>query len=141
MENSAHDYLLSCGVRPSVQRVAIMDYLLKHPTHPTAEEIHWALSSTMPTLSRMTVYNSLNLFVACGAINAVDIDAGTRRFDGNANMHAHFMCRRCKIIVDVDIKDRDAVMQNIPEGVRADEVQFLYKGFCNKCLTNKNQQS
>jgi len=136
MEKSAYDYLLSCGVRPSVQRVAIMDYLLRNRNHSTAEEIYCALSSTMPTLSKMTVYNALNLFVAGGAITAVDIDAGTRRFDGEAAMHAHFMCKRCKTIMDVEIKQREMVTGNIPEGVQADEVQLLYKGVCNKCLTN-----
>ena len=32
-----YDYLLSYGVKPSVQRIAIMDYLLEHRTHPSIE--------------------------------------------------------------------------------------------------------
>ena len=31
---NAYEYLLSYHIKPSVQRIAIMDYLLKHHTHP-----------------------------------------------------------------------------------------------------------
>ena len=39
LDADAATVLRRCGVRPSVQRVAVMDYLLKHRTHPTAEEV------------------------------------------------------------------------------------------------------
>jgi len=57
------EYLTSCGVRPSPQRVAVMEYLMTHHTHPTVDAIYAALSGTMPTLSRTTVYNTLKLLV------------------------------------------------------------------------------
>lgn len=137
MKKSVHEYLRSCGVRPSVQRVAIMDYLLLHRTHPTAEEIYCALAPRMPTLSKMTVYNTLNTFVDAGAIHAVDIDAARRHFDGDTSLHAHFMCKNCGAIMDVAIKKKDRMMGRLPENVRVDDVQLLYKGLCNQCLTNK----
>ena len=31
---NVYEYLLSYNIKPSVQRIAIMDYLLKHHTHP-----------------------------------------------------------------------------------------------------------
>ena len=31
----AYNRLIECDIRPSVQRIAIMDYLLTHPIHPT----------------------------------------------------------------------------------------------------------
>ena len=53
-----YDYLLSFNVKPSVQRLAIMDYLLTHRTHPSIEEIYMALCDDIPTLSKTTVYNT-----------------------------------------------------------------------------------
>ena len=47
-----YDYLLSFNVKPSVQRLAIMDYLLTHRTHPSIEEIYLALCDDIPTLSK-----------------------------------------------------------------------------------------
>ena len=36
---STIDYLAAHGIKPSVQRIAVMDYLLRHHTHPQAEDI------------------------------------------------------------------------------------------------------
>ena len=35
-----------------VQRIAIMNYLIEHRTHPTVDEIYTALSPSIPTLSK-----------------------------------------------------------------------------------------
>lgn len=50
-----YDYLLSYNIKPSVQRIAIMDYLLAHKTHPCIDEIYMALCDDIPTLSKTTV--------------------------------------------------------------------------------------
>lgn len=60
---TATEQLIEHNIRPSVQRVAIMQYLLDHRTHPTADDIYTELVKTMPTLSRTTVYNTLQLLV------------------------------------------------------------------------------
>ena len=44
-----------------MQRIAIMEYLMEHPIHPSADDIYTALSPSMPTLSKTTVYNTLKL--------------------------------------------------------------------------------
>ena len=64
---NVYEYLLSYNVKPSVQRIAIMDYLLKHKTHPSIDEIYLALSKSIPTLSKTTVYNTLKLLTENGA--------------------------------------------------------------------------
>ncbi len=33
------------NIKPSVQRIAIMNYLMEHRTHPTVDEIYTALVS------------------------------------------------------------------------------------------------
>ena len=57
------EYLEEHDVKPSVQRIAVMDYLMTHRTHPTVDEIYHALEKQIPTLSKTTVYNTLKLFV------------------------------------------------------------------------------
>ena len=44
MIQDLHRYLMEYGIRPSLQRLAIMEYLVTHPTHPTADEIHTDVS-------------------------------------------------------------------------------------------------
>ena len=55
----SYDRLLKYSIKPSMQRIAIMEYLMEHRTHPSADEIYTALSPSMPTLSKTTVYNTL----------------------------------------------------------------------------------
>ena len=62
------------NIKPSVQRIAIMNYLIEHRTHPTVDEIYTALSPSIPTLSKTTVYNTLKLLSEQGAAQTLTID-------------------------------------------------------------------
>jgi len=62
-----YERLLEHNIKPSMQRIAIMEYLMNHPIHPSADDIYTALSPSMPTLSKTTVYNTLRLFSEQGA--------------------------------------------------------------------------
>ena len=85
---NAYEYLLSYHIKPSVQRIAIMDYLLKHHTHPRIDEIYMALCPDIPTLSKTTVYNTLKLFVEHGAARMLTIDERNACFDGDIPMQS-----------------------------------------------------
>lgn len=137
MERGA-EYLKSCGVRPSLQRLAIYKYVAEHPTHPTADEIYEALKGQIPTLSKTTVYNTMKLFVESGVVDEVFIDRTSERFDGNTQLHAHFMCERCGCIYDSEISDSSAVAGYVPEGAHLRTTQLLYYGTCANCLNKTN---
>ena len=66
--NTVKQYLLERDIKPSVQRIAVMTYLLEHRTHPTVDEIYLELQDKIPTLSKTTIYNTLKLFVEKKAI-------------------------------------------------------------------------
>ena len=91
---NVYNHLIGYNIKPSVQRIAVMDYLLKHRTHPSVEEIYSALSGDMPTLSKTTVYNTLKLFAEQGAAQMLTIDEKNVCFDGDTSLHAHFLCKR-----------------------------------------------
>ena len=62
MREKAIQRLTEYGFRPSLQRIAIVEYLFTHSTHPVVDTIFNELSSSIPTLSKTTVYNTLKLF-------------------------------------------------------------------------------
>ena len=103
MNAKLHQYLSSFGVKPSMQRIAIMEYLMTHRTHPTVDEIYTALSPSMPTLSKTTVYNTLRLLAEHGAVLELDMDSRNTRFDGDVTPHAHFYCKSCGRIEDLPL--------------------------------------
>ena len=138
MTKQALQYLVDKGVKPSMQRVAVMEYLLTHKTHPTADEIFSALNPRIPTLSRTTVYNTLNRLAEQGAIMTLDIDQKKTRYDGDISLHGHFLCKRCGKIEDIMVGNPAEVMAMGPRGVQVTNVQLLYKGICPECSETKN---
>lgn len=139
---NVYEYLLSFKIKPSVQRIAIMDYLMKHRTHPCVDEIYLALCKEIPTLSKTTVYNTLKLFVEHGAAKMLTIDERNACFDGDLSVHAHFQCKSCGKIYDLPYQiNAEDVKRLEDEGFTVDEVHCYYKGTCPKCRnveTNKN---
>jgi Fe2+ or Zn2+ uptake regulation protein len=130
MDNTSQ-YLSGYGIRPSVQRLAIMRYLRSNKTHPTADEIFDALRKQIPTLSKTTVYNTLKLFVDHGAAIYIGIDEKNARFDGYVEPHAHFRCKTCGKIIDLDIDTEQLLPKNF--NGKIDETYFYLKGLCEDC--------
>ena len=87
VNKEALDTLQNYGIHPSVQRIAIMDYLLKNHTHPTVDEVYVALCKVIPTLSKTTVYNTLRLFSEHGAALMLTIDEKKVCFGWSFPMH------------------------------------------------------
>jgi len=128
------DHLLAHDIKPSVQRMVIMEYLQTHKTHPTADEIYLALSPGMPTLSKTTVYNTLKLLVEKGAALCLNIEDKNARFDGDISDHAHFICQGCGCIQDLRLTEQQRSLLT-PEmnGMQVNEVHLYYKGLCKTC--------
>lgn len=135
----AKEYLQRYGIRPSVQRTAVMHYLLTHRTHPTVDEIYTALIGEIATLSRTTVYNTLRTLHEHGAILMLGIDSMNARFDGYTSPHAHFMCTCCGKVYDVDLDDSEFVARNRPRNAAAlTDAQLYYKGVCDDCAAKRS---
>lgn len=136
----ARQQLEKCGIKPSAQRLAIMQYLLDHKTHPTVDEIFTELSPSMPTLSRTTVYNTLKLFVDNKVALMLGIDEKTTHFDGDTSLHAHFQCLECGEIYDIFLNDLPQ-LSNVDVdqigNLQIKETEVYYKGYCNKCLNKR----
>ena len=129
--------LEAAGVRATVQRIAILGFMRENPVHPTAEVVYDALSEEFGSLSLTTVYNTLKLLVQHGLISMLTIDDVFRCFDGNVAMHAHFMCKECKKIFDMEMPQEVAEFAKSMDGFKVDEVQLYVKGICKDCNINK----
>lgn len=139
MNQEAYDRLISCGVRPSMQRIAIMEYLMTHHTHPTVEEVYQGICNDIRTLSRTTVYNTLRLFSEHNAAQMITIDEHRVCYDGDIRPHVHFYCRNCGRVYDFFEEEMPAMAK--PKQVNGhvvDDVQLYYKGICKECNSNKS---
>lgn len=132
----AHRYLMRYSIRPSVQRTAIMEYLMNHKTHPTVEEIYLALNPSIPTLSKTTVYNTLNLFSEKGAVQVLTIDDKNARYDADVSRHGHFYCRSCGKVHDVFNMKPEAYVIPYNEDFLVDAIEVSFYGTCKACKGN-----
>ena len=134
MDTKVIKTLVEHNIRPSVQRISIMDYLMGHHTHPTVDEIYTALAPSIPTLSRTTVYNTLKLLTEHGAVLTLTIDEKNTCYDAQTEPHAHFLCKRCGKVYDV-MYDNETMEEHAPDigGHDVQEVHYYYKGMCKQC--------
>ena len=90
-------------IRLSYQRVKILDYLNRNRTHPTADEIYTGLIAEIPSLSKTTVYNSLNSLVKANLVQELTIEDNENRYDIVTETHGHFKCEKCGKIYDFKV--------------------------------------
>ena len=128
-----HHHLESNGVNPSVQRVAIMQYMMEHWTHPTIDQIYSDLLPSMPTLSKATVYNTLKLLVDKKVVNSLFIDERNVRYDAATKLHAHFKCKHCGAISDVPLEESDIPKYRGESDLSPVETQIYFLGVCKNC--------
>ena len=141
MKEKAIERLLANGIKPSVQRVEIMTYLMTHFTHPTVEEVYKALCPTIKTLSRTTVYNTLRLFSEHNAATMITIDEHRVCYDGDTHSHVHFFCKECGRVFDFMDEPAPVLTQKRDiQGHLVDEMQLYYKGICSDCLAKTEEQ-
>lgn len=131
------EYLAANGVKPSHQRVRVFEYLYGEKNHPTVEVIYQYLKDELPTLSKTTVYNTLNLFVENNITAEVNVEANEVRYDARMEEHAHLKCTSCGMLKDIAL-DVPLSCLTLDEGFQVDETHLYLKGKCKKCLTNKN---
>ena len=129
--------LMEAGIRPSVQRLAIYEFVKNNPIHPTADVVYDALRNELGSLSLTTVYNTLKLFVDAGLVQMLTIDDTFRCFDGDTSSHAHFRCDDCGRIVDFRIKNNFMAMVDGLNGFEIKEAQLYLKGLCPLCKNKK----
>lgn len=135
MINSIQDigeYFKKNHIKSSLQRIKIFEYLVKANNHPTAEMVYRALVDEMPTLSKTTVYNTLNLFLEKGVVNEILIEENERRYDADMSLHAHHKCKGCNCIINVPMEEDSLDLEKI-KGFQIKKHHIYFIGYCDKC--------
>jgi Fur family peroxide stress response transcriptional regulator len=128
--------LLMKGIRPSYQRIRVLECLFQENTHPSVDEIFNKLAPDIPTLSKATVYNTIHNFINMGMIRQVGIDTDELRYDRILTNHGHFRCEKCGEITDFPIDIDSSIVEEL-SGFQINERNVFFKGLCPNCLAQK----
>lgn len=120
-------------IRPSFQRVKVLEYLHEKGGHPTVDEIFRALSAEIPSLSRVTIYNTLHTFADAGLVHVVDIDEIEKHYDITLASHGHFQCEVCGKIYNFYV-NIDQVPINGLNQFQVTQKNIYFRGRCPNCL-------
>jgi Fe2+ or Zn2+ uptake regulation protein len=93
--------LRQCRIQPTPQRIAVVECVLGNKAHPTADEVLATARKKCPTVSRATVYNTLNLLVEKGLVGMQTLREGAAVFDPNVEKHHHFIDQETGEIYDI----------------------------------------
>lgn len=116
------------GIKPSAQRVAIARYVLHTDEHPSADEVWTRVQRSFPMVSRATVYNTLNLFVAKGLLRHLVLTEGKLVFDPNVDKHHHFIDEGTGRIHDLPWDALHVSRVDQLEGFEIHDYQVLLRG-------------
>lgn len=120
------------GIKPSVHRMMILEYLLRMKNHPTIDRIYSDIIKDIPTLSKTTIYNTVKAFLKNDVIQKIKIEDNEVRFDARLSPHGHFKCTICGTIYDLEVSSKIFSMKEI-EGHLVDECQLNCSGTCKTC--------
>jgi len=121
------------GLKVTSPRLHILQHLRTKKGHPTADKIYSELKKSHLSLSRTTVYNTLDLLRSKGLIKALTVTEKELRYEMNLEPHHHFCCKLCGVIIEVKCKSPE--LEGLLLGKHeVDEFHGYYRGTCDRCL-------
>ncbi len=127
--------LRATGRRVTPQRLILHRALVRIGRHASADEVMREAAGELPGLSLPTVYAALDLFDDLGLARRVDPGTGPALYDPRTDGHAHFACRGCGRVVDLEGQADTAAVARAAgsAGMRVDNAQVLLTGLCERC--------
>ena len=117
------------------QRLAVLAILQGRRDHPTAEMIYQEVRRDLPAISFNTVYKTLEVFYREGLVIKVNPLHEVARYDGVTGPHAHFICRRCHRIRDLEWEPAGLTLpEEALAGFRVEQQSLTFWGLCPRCL-------
>ena len=132
--------LRELGLIPTIQRLAVLEFLEGNLIHPTADDVYNGVKDRFPSLSKATVYNVLDALKRAGAIRELTISRQAARYDVKTHLHPHFMCRVCGRVYDIDTAHA-VHAGDVVNGHQVESVQTYIYGVCADCLAKAAERN
>ena len=116
------------GILPTSQRIEVADVLLQKPQHLSADQIIEKLRAKGSSVSKATVYNSLNLFGERGLIRECLVDPERRFYDSTTTLHHHFYNADTGELSDIPSDGVEiAGLPRLPSGTRLEGAEVIVR--------------
>ena len=117
-----------CGILPTPQRLEIAEILLEKPQHLSADQIIGELRGKGSSVSKATVYNTLNLFSERGLVRECVVDPERLFYDSTTEPHHHFYVVDTGELIDIPAERIGfSEFPEFPEGNRLEAVEVMIR--------------
>jgi Fur family peroxide stress response transcriptional regulator len=100
------------GLKVTPQRIAILDAIYRHGSHPTADNIIEFIRKSNPNIASGTVYKVLDTLIENNLVQKVTTDKDVMRYDGMMEKHHHLYCTENDVIEDYIDEELDGLLKN-----------------------------
>jgi len=116
------------NILPTPQRLEVAEVLLEKPQHMSADQIIETLRSGNSTVSKATVYNSLNLFGERGLIRECLVDPERRFYDSTTVPHHHFYNSDTGELSDISLDSIEVSgLPDLPSGTHFEGAELVIR--------------
>ena len=126
----ATEWLGSSGLRPTRQRMALVQLLIgdgKH-RHVTAESLFSAAREAGEQVSLATVYNTLKVFSEAGLLREITVNGAKSYFDTDTSNHPHFFWEDTGTLSDAPDQELEiARLPDAPQGAEISKVDVVIR--------------
>lgn len=137
-------YIEEKGLRRTPERFALLEHIYSHHGRFDVDKLHLSICENYP-VSRATVYNTLELFVACNLIVKHFISSTHIEYERTLQSQSstnHIICTECGVIkkfTDTTI-DKTLRAKQFKDFDSLHHILYMY-GTCNKCISIKKQKT
>ena len=139
------DYLGEQGLRFTHAREVVLSEFLRLDTHVEAEELLLRLRATGSTVSRATIYRTLELLVQAGLGRKVRLGTDHYYYEHalGARQHEHMICVDCGKIIEWFDRQLDEVLARNLERQRFVATRYTVQvfGYCGDCAPHDARAS
>ena len=103
LEDDYRQLLVASGIRPTRQRLLVLEALAAEPNDATAQEIHGRLRERGEQVGLATVYRTLAVLSEYAIVDALMHRQGEAcyRFCATNDHHHHLVCTECHRVVEL----------------------------------------
>jgi Fur family ferric uptake transcriptional regulator len=131
------DLLRSAGLRPTAQRLAVLDAIAGAPSALTAQELHHQLRASGARTGLTTVYRTLSALADASVLDTFE-NAGEQSFRlCGASHHHHLVCLHCGSVEEIEGAEVEAWVERTAKRRRfsvSSHRADIY-GRCKTCVT------
>ncbi|HLF13707.1 MAG TPA: transcriptional repressor [Bacteroidota bacterium] len=130
-------FLLEKKLRPTRERLLLLDEIMKMTGHFDADQVYASLSRKSLKASRATVYNTLDLLVSCGLISKYRFGESHSRYEKafGRPRHDHMICLECGDIFEFVTTKLEAIQKEVCEEKKFQPHNSTLQifGICSRC--------